>query len=356
MKLKHYLPAIVIIFAACSDENDSGLSPEGASAQISSIAGEMNDDVVTMVQSEGVQGALSLVELMENSTEFGRISPYTPDENQAFVQQQVGTIAYHFTTGVADALGEEPQDFIDLKGVYLWNFDLEDFEKVEESDFLVIGFPSEGSTTNNAEFRLTEYTVVEIDQEEWPTAIKADLAVDDVTYINLNLIVNYDSEGAIEAADITLDVLPFSLDLTFSDKEAQSSFLDVALLLEGEDLVGIDVEIEFDSEDKLEPVAISGEVFYRDLKIAGSISDTMMDESVDSNPNDYVDLDLLIADDKVGDIVFVLEEFEDEWGTYEEYVPYVQYSDGTQENLEELLEDVILEIEDLFEDLDDFEG
>jgi hypothetical protein len=48
-----------------------------------------------------------------------------------------------------------------------------------------------------------------------------------------------------------------------------------------------------------------------------------------------------------------LEEVEDEYDgqVYEEWIPYVQYLDGTQENLEDILEPVIEEIENVFDDL-----
>ena len=75
----------LIFLVVCSTDDGGGLGPENASDQINAIAGELNDDVVTLVQSEGVNGALSLIDLMENSEEFGRVSPYHPDENRALV-------------------------------------------------------------------------------------------------------------------------------------------------------------------------------------------------------------------------------------------------------------------------------
>lgn len=353
MRFRYYLPVLMaFLIASCGNEEDNSLDSVNASAQINAIAGEMNDDVVTLVQSEGVNGALSLVDLIENSAELGRVTPYEVLENRSFVANQINKISFSFTEGVAVALGQEPDDFTEIKGVYEWNFDLEDFEKTGESDFLIILFPVEESTTNNGEFRLTEFTVVEIDGEELPTSIQADLSVDGSKVIDLDFSVNYDSVGNPETANITLDVLPFALNLTFDDTQAQATSLAVTLFLEGSSLMGVDVDIMFDSEEKLEVNSVAGEVSYLDLRIVGSINDDQMDNSDDSNPNDYIDLALFIGENKAGDIVFILEEIIEDGQTYEDWVPYVEYTDGTQEKLEDILQPVIDEIEDAFEDLD----
>lgn len=357
MNIKNYLPVLLIMFlTACSNEDTTDL--DNASAEINAIAGELNDDVVTLVQSEGVDGARTLIDLIDNSDQFARIAPYQMDENRAFVTNQIGQISYSFTTGIARLLNEEPADFAENKGVYVWNFELEDFEKVEESDFIVIAFPTEGSTTNNAEFRLTAFTVIEIDGEELPTKIKADLTIDEnpleeeEPIIDLDFIVNYDVEGNPEVADIYLLVKPFALDINFDDSQTSTTSLEASLLLEGENLVGVDVDVEFDSNDKLEPKSISGSVSYLTLKIAGSISDDEMDESIDSDPNDYIDLALFISEEKIGDIVFVLEEVEEDGQVFEDYVPYVEYNDESREKLEDILQPVIDELEEVFDDFE----
>ncbi len=343
MKIRYYLPVLCVIFLASCSSEENGLGPENASDQINEVAGELNDDVVTLVQSDGVDGALTLIDLIDNSSHFGRIAPYQMDDNRAYVTNQIGQISYSFTTGIARLLNEEPADFVENKGVYEWNFDLEDFEKTEESDFIIIHFPTEGSTTNNAKFRLTEFTVVEIDFEELPTSIKADLTIDEDPLveedpiIDLVFAVNYDTNGNPETADISLDVIPFALEVDFDDTETSTTSLAVTLLLEGENLVGVDVDVEFDTADKLEPVFIEGYVQYLRLKILGDINLTFNIDTDD--PNDFVNLELLISEEKAGDIV------------YDEDLAYVQYSDGSRELLEEILQPVIDEIDQVIEDI-----
>lgn len=345
MKIKNYLPFLLLIFLASCSSDDGGedLPAQDASAQLNAVAADMNDDVVTMVQSAGVQGALDLIDLIDNSSELGRITPYQSDESKALFVQKSGKLAHYFTNGIADLLGEEPQDFTDIKGIYEWDPTLNDFNKIEEADILEIRFPVEESETNNGVFRLLEYEVVEIDFDELPTLITADLSVDGEIQIDLDFSVDYSADGNPEMADIDLTVLPFALDVSFDDTQATTSALRAILLLEGANLVGIDVEVEFDSDEKIEPIGIEGEVSYGELRIVGSFSDTNMDNSDDGDPNDYFDLDLFIGENKAGDIVFVFDN------SIDDYVAYVQYADGTQENLEDILENVISELEDAFE-------
>lgn len=352
MKTTNYLPFLLLTFlssliflASCSDDDGGGgsLTPEDASVQLNAVATDMNDDVVTMVQSDGVQGALSLIDFIDNSSELGRVTPYQSDESKALFVQQSSKLAHYFTLGVADLLSEEPQDFTDFKGVYEWDPTLNDFNKIEESDILEIRFPVEESETNNGIFRLLEFEVVEIDFEELPTIIVADLSVDGEIQIDLDFSVNYSADGSPEKADIELSVLPFALDVSFDDTQATNTSLDATLLLEGANLVGIDVEVEFDSEEKIEPIRIEGEVSYGELRIIGSFSDTDMDNSDDGDPNDYFDLDLFIGQNKAGDIVFIFDN------SIDDYVAYVQYADGTQENLEDILEDALNELEKAFD-------
>ncbi|MEQ9405360.1 MAG: hypothetical protein RIM99_17355 [Cyclobacteriaceae bacterium] len=342
MKIKHYLPILALIFlASCSedDNKDGGLTADEAKDQINAIADNLGNDVVTMVQSEGVEGALDLVDLLDNSTVFGRISPYQTDANKQFFTQQSSKLAHYFTNGVAQLLGEEPVDFTEKKDIYEWDPTIGDFvPQHAEVDFVEIRFPVEESTTNNGVFRLEKFEVVEIDGEELPTAIEANLTIDGGDpVIDLSFVVNYDSNGNPELADIYLAVLPFALDVSFNNTNASSTSLDASLLLEGENLLGIDVTVEFDSDEKLEPVSISGEVSYRNLRIVGNANLTF-DINVD-DPNEFFDLALFIGFDKAGDIVFI------------EDVAHVEYADGSVEILEEILASVITEIEETFTEI-----
>jgi hypothetical protein len=61
------------------------------------------------------------------------------------------------STANARISGDEPFNFNENKGVYEWNFQEEIFVRTDDSEVMEIWFPTEGSATNNAEFRMTAY-------------------------------------------------------------------------------------------------------------------------------------------------------------------------------------------------------
>ena len=114
-----------------------------------------------------------------------------------------------------------------------------------------------------------------------------------------------------------------------------------SIKLDGETIVGVDVDVEFETGEKEDVSFVEGFVQYYNLKIAGNMDVPTVEEEENGDINDFVNLELLLDDEKVGDIVF------------EEDLAYVVYADGSKELLEEIIQPVIDDIEELFED---FEG
>ena len=337
MKINYFFPVLIILLAACSkDDNNGQLDASRASDEISVVASDMSGDVVTLIQSEGVKGAVALVDLLNVSTGLGRTSSFENDTDRALAARQAVKIGNFFSAKVVNLVETDPASIATVTGVYEWNSDTQDFDLIEESDILIIHFPVEDSPTNNGEFKLLAYESIDSEGEELPTTIQAELFVDEVKYIDLDFSANYSVDGAPEMADISLDVLPFSVEFSFNDTEAVSSSVSTAILLEGDHLVGVDVEVGFETEQKLTPTIMEGFVQYRGLKIAGSVDLTYTGEG---DPNQFFNLDLLINEEKAGDIVFV------------EDIAYVVYEDGSKEMVEEILATVIAEIETLLENL-----
>lgn len=341
----------MMMMVSCS-EDENNLSSENAAIELSSIVGQMGDDVVTMIKSNGTDGAVELVKLLEDTEGLGRVAHYEPDAAKPFIIQKGHALSYYFATGVARTLDVDPDDITTQTGIWEWNNLVQNWVFVEESDILIVRFPAEGSSENNAEFRLVEYEEVLIDFEEYPTVIDADLSVDGEKVIDLDFNVNYADDGFPETADVFLDVIPFSFNISFDDTEAISSSFSSQILLEGENITGIELTVDYETSDKIEPVFIEGEVSYRSLSIEGSLDIVAADNSETGDPSDALDLDVLIDNEKIGDIIFVEEDITDEFGTYTEYVPYIQYGDGSREKLEDIFNDIEEEIEDVLDEIE----
>ena len=336
-----FLLTATIIFWSCSEDTEpNNQTPEEASTEIHALANQASADITTLVESEGVNGAIALLELLEDYDFSARQS------DAQGVREQIHLLAAYFVNGPSQRVGEnDPFTFDDIKGLYEWNFETETFDE-SPSDFFIVLFPTEGSATNNAELKITDLeleTIMEVegefvDEYQVPSFIDSYLKVDNNTVVALTLDVQWSLDGFPDKADVELFVDPFTFSLGFDQTFALSSSLVTSVQLNGENILGVDLDVKFQTEAKEEPKVLEGFIQYYNLKISGSVDGTF-DEEVD-DINDFVDLELLLDDIKIGDIIF------------EEDLAYVVYSDGSKELLEEILEDVIADIEEFFEDFE----
>ncbi|MEM6641892.1 MAG: hypothetical protein AAF616_02840 [Bacteroidota bacterium] len=341
------LSAGLLLFSCGTDENDSeniALTAEQASLEMESIASQANVDVIALVESVGTTALLDLVNLLDESDFSGR---KTKSEN---VKAQISYLFQRFVAGPSSRVSDdEPTSFDEIAGLYEWNFDTESFDE-STSDIFIMRFPTEGSNVNNAEFEISELTfttIVEeydgfIDEYEIPTNIQAKLTVDTEEVISLDFDVSWTADGMPELADITLVAVPFSYTIGFDNLGSTSSSLLSSLKLNNNEILGIDVDVTFDSEDKAEPSFIEGSVLYYNMRVAGDVH-VPSDQEVASasyDVNDFIDLIVEIDGSKIGDIIFIGDD----------EVPYIQYEDGSTEELELLFEAAVAEIENLIED------
>lgn len=349
-----------IFLTSCGEddgETDTNvdLTTEEASAAILETGELAAADLVSMTDSEGIAALNEFASLFADFDQFsGR------EEKQNWIKSKFKTISHYFVAGPAGRINEDEFVFDDIKGVYDWNPDIEDFDKTEESEFFIVNFPSEGSATNNAELKIIDLqfiTVTETDEwgsytEDYPTSVDGSLKVDGETYVSVKASASWSDDGAPIKGDIDLLVSPFTFTLEFDDSEATKISGSASLSKDDQKLMAVDLGIDFKSSEKEEPSAISGFVQYSNVKVAGDIDVAGYDENAyDSNGDmidgfdgsEYINLEVLIDDEKVGDISF------------EEDIPYIIYLDGTKENLEELLESVIADMEEAFEDFEEGE-
>jgi len=352
-KLLALAALITFLLPSCNqDESETGeLNADDASAQINATAQQMGDDIISLVESDGANALLKLVELLDGSETIGART-----SGKAWTKKRLDLIIQYFVNGPASKTSnDDPTSFEDIKGLYEWNPELGDFDKTE-SQFFIVLFPTEGSQTNNAELKISDlqfetFTDFEDgfeDSYQVPIIIEGYLKVDEVTLVSLSFEVEWTNGGEPVKADVNLFILPFDFQLVFDDSFEASASLLASISIDGENITSIDVDVQFEDNTKEEPVYLEGSVSYRAVKIAGNID--VRDIGDDADPNDYINLELYYDGSKLGDIVFELEEIED---GYQDYVAYVIYEDGTSENLEEVLEPVFEEIEEIFEDFED---
>jgi len=346
---KHFIWSTLLassILFSCEDETTTAageVNAEDAKAEINSLANQASQDITRLTESEGVNGALDLLQLLE---EFDFNARKSDAEG---VRDQLHTIAQYFVYGPSSRVSDdEPFSFADIKGLYEWNPETEAFDK-SPSDFFIVRFPTEGSNSNDAELKISNLefvTIVEnfdgfVDEYQVPTRINGYLKIDEVEVIRLDFTAEWTDNGFPERADVVLLVSPFTFTIGFNNTFPLSSSLVTSVKLDNEVIIGMDVDVDFMTEEKEEPKFVEGFVQYYNLKISGSVDVPADGEDENVDINEFVNLVLLLDDEKIGDIVF------------EEDLAYVVYEDGSRELLEEILEPVIEEIEELFEEFED---
>ena len=332
MGIKKILPLLLLpllFLAGCSDEPEQGLLPEEVASEMRLLADEVNSDITTFIESEGVKGATNLLDLIQ---EYDFTARANQTEN---VKEQILSIAQYFVYGSSNS-DDDPIVFDDIKGLYKWNPLTETFDKVP-SEFFIVLFPVEDAETNNAKLEITDLQFITLGEEELPTIIVSYLEIDGIRVVNLDFEVIWLDSDFPDEAKIDLFVDPFTFTLRFNNTFQNATSLVSSLELDDEVILFVDTNIEFQSNEKEVLKSLEGFVQYDKLKISGTISGTEFDNS---NINDFVNLELYLDDEKVGDIVF------------EEDLACVVYSDGSKELLEEMVKPVLEEIESLLADFE----
>lgn len=354
----------VLAFSGCNKEDDqpdvtqTDIPAAEAKTTLSGMSDTMKGDVVSITQSEGVEAVTDLLGLFSSGffEEEGRM--LSKEEGKFLIREKARMARSFMIPQSARKMEDDGSfNFAEAKGVYEWNAENEKFDYASGGEAVVVKFPTEGSASNNAVLRLTNYeeVLIEFEGERYfnPTVIAADLSVDEVELITLDLEINWSSKGEPETASVDLFVKPFSFTLNFDDSESATAELEASIDNGTESIVAVSVKVDYTSAEKEDVKLVDGFVSYRAIKIDGDIDVAALDASEDGDPNDYVHLSLLSSDKKLGDIIFVKEEIE---AGMEDWVPYVKYNDDSTQKLEDILKPVLDEAEAFFNDLEDSES
>ncbi|PIB35176.1 hypothetical protein BFP72_07085 [Reichenbachiella sp. 5M10] len=332
--------AVCIGLASCKEEETVGeWSPEEGKEAVRNMSQDIETDLVEMVESEGVQGVLEMLDFVELDGMSLMV-----DGEQAVQVRKLGRdmrrVAGAFSPK-ARLLTEDADedDFVlaENYGVYEWNEQIGDFVLSEEEvEYVELRFPAKGATTNNASFFLYDWQEVEMGLTEVDAALK----VDSETIATVKFSATYTADGEASKLDLDLYLKPFTYVISLDDSKAKQSSVAIRIKKDSDVLTYVDLTVDYETESKFVATKVSGGVGYGDMEITGTVDTEGINASTDEDINDYIDVQLYYDGGLVGDLELVIT-------TGGEVDVFVVYSDGTSDSLVEFLEPAIDELEDV---------
>ena len=343
--LSIFFLGVLLGISACSDDEAGKASKGEVKAAFQSANDQVAGDVDQFQSSPGYEAMNQLSVLTDGGLPLGRKSSKKREDVIEKLKSGVYAIRHLLKHSTANARvnDDEPFIFDDNKGVYEWNFQEEAFDRTGDSEIIEISFPTEGSITNNAEFKMTAYeeeATPNGDEAYSPTLIKASIFIDETKQLELDAEVQYGSEDEPVKGDIYYFVNPFALDISFDDTKPKSSSFSESLSKSGQVIVGFGATVNFSDASKDESSIESAKANIQLVDIKFIIS-AKMTESSSGDINDFVSISINVKGKNGGRIILEQD------ATTGEYVPYVKYTDGSSEPLENLLQDLSFEVEDM---------
>lgn len=356
------LSGVIVMTMSCEEESleSAGtLSEPNAQSSIEDLVFLMHTDIVSMIESEGTKSLTQLIDLISVDDEFtgriegnGALGSVSRDQMTQRFENLVNVFIPTKKVGFVSSDSDE-FDFEANLGVYVWDFEMEEFIKTDEAiDHIIVRFPSVDSDSNNASLQILSYDQEQDETNEEdalavPILIVANLIVDDVLHASLNFDVERDEEFMIDGAKAVLFVAPFDYTLEYKFLNQTSSQCNTSVTRDNVKFIDNSFKADFDSAEQDEVIKIEGYISYSAYSIAGSIDVMGLQNAVvDEDINTYVDLVFSNNGNKIGDIF--LQETEDSEG----YDPYILFEDGTLESLESKFQPILDELEEFIMEIE----
>lgn len=339
--------AIILVLAACNKDSNPSVSPAQAKSTFSSVNQNLASELGNLNSAAGTTALTSFTSLTNVSNPFARLANYSSTSIKNQVVAGFAAVHKMFSTVVRGknlrTQGDQPFDFNAHKGVYQWNPGTQTFDKTNTaSDFVIIDFPTEGSSTNNAEFRLTAYAEQSTPNGSElysPTLVNAAIYIGDTKEAELKLTMSYGTNDQPNQASIDYFVNPFTISLTFDDTKSTSTTETYSLIKSGQVLMGTGFTATYTDKTSGTPTAVTGYIQLMNVKFTMTIDGNKAASSNDMN--DYIAIVVTIDNGSAGHVVFVTD------ATTGEQVPYLQYNDKTEEKLETVFADLTSQLQSI---------
>lgn len=331
-----------LLASSCDDDETKTLAPDQAKSAMQTVDSELASTLEDFANAEGLLAIEDLAYLTDDESPFGSRFKTDKRDIKKNLKKSLGVFRNIFTPkdGAVRTNADEPFDFDSNLGVYTWSpngF----WVKTASTTAIKLIFPTEGSTTNNAEFILTNYeeeATPNGDEAYSPTAIEAELKIDGTKVASLDLEARYGANDEPNFADIVYFLAPFSFEVHLDDTKSSESSYSETLLKDNKVVIGAGVTVLYSGSVKIDSniKTLKGYVQLLTVKFDGTIDVAGASSATSSgNPNDYIVIKITIDGDVAGEIVLVDDE------------PYIEYTDGSTQSLSSIFNSLSEALDDL---------
>ncbi|RLD55722.1 MAG: hypothetical protein DRJ01_16255 [Bacteroidetes bacterium] len=313
-KIFAFLLISTVVFTACKKDEDNNLSTQESKIVLTEAGNDINTDLTEITNSDGAKSIIDIFNIININ------DPFTG------TQKSVKITKRHFPylskliyipkiERKSGSFGDENFDFASNVGTYTWNAQYQnwDIQHGTPSDKIIINFPTQESTTNNAVLTINSYTEQQFtdDSDTWyqPTHVNANLYVNQIKYVDVDFDAAYNSDGDPTSITGTLFLKPFTL--TVSVEKSNTKITErITLKKDNDTIIDINLIVSF-SDVTLEDVTeIEGYIQIGHIKLKGEVNVVALD-SLQAAPtveqlNENINLSLYTdTDKKIGDLEFI---------------------------------------------------
>ncbi len=273
-----------VFFVACNDDENNMLSPDDSKVILENLDADMQSD---LDQMQNAQGFKAFVELQDMDDPFS----IAKSTKGSFV---FNTIKKYLTLssdkGLKSVKEEGHFDFTGNLGTYTWSIASQAWDITHGGTNIVINFPTDSTLTeNNATLTINNFEdqefVDEYDTWYQPTAIDANLYINDTKYVELVLDATWQNNGDPQGLDLSVYLLPFEFTIEFTDGATSTSITE-ALFLNNNQIMSIGGTIIFTDNTKEELSSVNGYVQYRTIKVKANVDVSALIELVEEMESD----------------------------------------------------------------------
>ncbi len=352
------IPLGFIAFS-CEPEETEPLTTDEAIVEMESVAATLSDDILDMVNTEGVEALTDLTNLADPFGEQGNdpvqrtFSEFDIEESRELVKQRIHALRNIFTPeAVAERIKDEHFVFEDHIGIYTYNFEFDSWDYTNGGiDYIQINFPSAGAGENNAQLNIYDYQDEAFETDEFgylevyyePTALDANLLVNGNEVASVDFTASYNEEADPVTVNLALNLLPFTYALTFYDAGSNTSSVSASVSRGDRVIMGAGVDVTYAGPLKLVVNEISGDVTILSVSVDATLDVAGLTSAQEGDDiNDFYTAEVFVDGEKVGDIEIDIEE---------EKI-YIVFLDGQRKDAEDVFSAFITELEQIIADLE----